>query len=263
MTRTLSLDVPCVPVDQVHARLGLADALDYPAASLGKPLTQWRMEDDDSPIFRYLYRNLRPRRHLEFGTWQGTGTLYVLEECEATVWTLNLLEGETDAEGRWVYSANRPPPPRTWWTRVSGYVRRKLTGQAPVYESLGYQTDNLGFIGRHYLERGLGNRVCQIYCDSRNWDVSNYPDGFFDSCLIDGGHQYEVVSSDTANALRLVRRGGIVLWHDFCPVPDVLAQCPAPRDVVGYVGNNLQTLKSVTSDLFWIDPSHILLGVRS
>lgn len=226
------------------------------------------MEDDDSPIFRYLYRNLRPRRHLEFGTWQGTGTLYVLEECEATVWTINLPGGEIDAEGRWVYSSNYPEPAdagrdKSMVKKVANFVRRKLLGRPPEEPSRGYQTDTVGFIGRFYLERELGNRVCQIYCDSRYWDVGNYPQGFFDSCLIDGGHHYETVECDTGNAFKLVRGGGLLLWHDFCPVPDVLAQCPAPREVVSFVRDNWEMLKAETSDLFWIDPSHILVGIRA
>ncbi|HQH70675.1 MAG TPA: hypothetical protein PK360_01215, partial [bacterium] len=92
-----------VPVQELHQKMGWPALLDYPAASLRKPLTQWKMEIDDSPIFRYLYRHFRPRRHLEFGTWQGTGVLYCLEECEATVWTLNLPRGETLPDGSPAY----------------------------------------------------------------------------------------------------------------------------------------------------------------
>ena len=61
------------------------------------------MEVDDAPILRYLYRNLKPCRHLEFGTWQDQGALYVLEEFHATVRTINFLEGETGAEQNFTY----------------------------------------------------------------------------------------------------------------------------------------------------------------
>jgi hypothetical protein len=50
--------------------------------------------------------------------------------------------------------------------------------------------------------------VAQVYTDSREWDTSHYPDGFFDSCLIDGGHTQDIVVSDTMQALRLVRSEG-------------------------------------------------------
>ena len=87
------IDVSVVSVKDLHVKLGFSTPIDYPVSSLAKPLTKWNMEIDDAPIFRYLYRNIMPLRHLEFGTWQGTGVLYCLEECDATVWTINLFEG--------------------------------------------------------------------------------------------------------------------------------------------------------------------------
>lgn len=56
-----------------------------------------------------------------------------------------------------------------------------------------HRTDAGGYIGRIYRERGLGHRVRQVYCDSRDWNTANYPADFFDSVLIDGGHQPDVV----------------------------------------------------------------------
>jgi len=260
--RHLVFDVPQVPVHELHQRLELGPPIDYPQSSLDKPLSAWRMEDDDAPILRHIYRHFRPRRHLEFGTWQGAGVRLVLEECDATVWTINLLGGELTSDGHWAYGdnwsaedvANDP-----WLNRVGPWVASVNQGQG----KLSCQTDALGFIGRYYLERNLGRRVCQIYADSREWDVSNYPDGFFDSCLIDGGHQSDIVANDTRKAFALVRAGGLVIWHDFCPVADVLEQCAAPRGVVEAIQLDWEWLRSQTSDLFWINPSHILIGVRA
>src|SRR5258705_2294619 len=94
--------IDVVPVEELHHRLRLNEPLQYPPTSLHKPFSKWKMEVDDAPILRYLYRHLRPSRHLEFGTWEGTGTCYCLEECDASVWTINLPEGER-IEGRPVY----------------------------------------------------------------------------------------------------------------------------------------------------------------
>ena len=33
--------------------------------------------------------------------------------------------------------------------------------------------------------------------------------------IVDGGHSYEVAKSDTQNALRLVRNGGVIAWDDY------------------------------------------------
>ncbi|MFB3786089.1 MAG: FkbM family methyltransferase [bacterium] len=237
-----------VPVQELHKKMGWSTPLDYPAASLRKPLIQWKMEVDDSPIFRYLYRHFRPRRHLEFGTWQGTGVLYCLEECEATVWTLNLPRGETLPDGSPAYSvpASEAPDVPAWVRPVPG----------------GYQTDSCGFIGRYYLERNLGKRVCQIYCDSREWDIANYPEGFFDSALIDGGHQEDIVANDTRKAMQLVRSGGLILWHDFCPRPEVLNAYECARGVYRAIQASRPWLQTHMKELFWIYPSWILMGIK-
>jgi predicted O-methyltransferase YrrM len=125
------------------------------------------------------------------------------------------------------------------------------------------RTDAYGQIGRKYLQAGWGKRVCQIYADSREWDTSAYPDGFFDSCLIDGGHTADIVENDTAIATRLVRPGGLVVWHDFCPEPDVLEACDSTRDVVKFIATREAELTRFFETLLWVSPSWLLFGVRN
>jgi predicted O-methyltransferase YrrM len=242
--------IDIVPVDSLHQRLGVDTPLDYPAESLRKPFVNWRMEVDDAPIFRYLYRSVRPKRHLEFGTWEGTGVCMCAEECDATVWTINLPEGETIG-GRPAYSSAPNEVP-------SGASALKRGGDGRSV----YQTDAGVFIGHRYRSAGFGHRVCQILCDSREWDTSGYPSDFFDSALIDGGHSPDVVLSDTQKALAVVRPGGLILWHDFCPDPAVF---PAMASVTGVVGSLTREWRSISrslSDAFWIRPSFILAAVR-
>jgi predicted O-methyltransferase YrrM len=247
----LVFDLPVVPVERLHERLGMEKPVVQPRSSRSKPLAEFKMELDDEPILRALYRHFAPRRHLEFGTWQGAGTVCVLEETQATVWTLNLLEGELREYGR----------PR--------YRRRVGDRRGPLARMLGMktrlykvQTDAFGAIGYLFLEKGHGHRVCQVYCDSREWDTGPYPAGFFDSCLIDGGHDREVVISDTRKALPLVRAGGLVLWHDFCPVAEVLAAVPSTVGPVEAIRDNWSFIECHMTDLFWVEPSWLLVGVR-
>ncbi len=243
-----------VPVEDIHTRLGFSERLAYPRESKRKPLKDWKMEVDDAPIFRYLYRNFRPRRHLEFGTWQGMGVLYVLEECEASVWTINLPFGESGSqENRPVYSyyADETEEITRWADKVGIDWKRE-----------NFRSDGLGFIGRFYLEKGLGNRVCQIYCDSSDWDTRGYPAGFFDSVLLDAGHSMKAVTDDTRKALSLVRSGGLVLWHDFCPDTETLLNCASPRGVIQAIEENWDWIKAQMQDIFWIKPSWILVGIK-
>ena len=108
----------------------------------------------------------------------------------------------------------------------------------------------------------MGNRVCQIYCDSRDWDATNYPADFFDSVLIDGGHQPEVVVSDTHKALQVLRPGGLIMWHDFCPLPEIRSQFASVKGVTAGIELILPELQSQFERLCWINPSWILVGIK-
>ena len=209
------------------------------------------MESDDF-LLRYLFRYFKPRRHLEFGTWEGDGVIRCLEECDATVWTLNLLEGEARSSGEWTYASDDP----------------SLADKSPNSEQLvtnhgtWVRTDAYGMIGHKYLERGLGHRVCQIYADSRRWDTTQYPDGFFDSVFVDGGHTRDIVKADTENSLRLLRPGGLLIWHDFCPLEDAADVSPAARDVAAFIEGEHSNLRRRFKPLLWGYPSWLLLGVK-
>jgi hypothetical protein len=239
-----------VPVDLLHRRLDIATPLDYPEASREKRFADWKMEVDDAPILRYLYRHVRPKRHLEFGTWEGTGVCLCLEECDATAWTINLAEGETIG-GRPAYFSTPEEVP-------AGAVPLESRSDGDMF-----QTDAGVFIGHRYRAAGFGPRVCQIYCDSREWDTSAYPAGFFDSALIDGGHTRDVVLSDTRKALDLVRPGGMILWHDFCPDPAVFSAQPAVTGVIGGLLDEWPAIRASLQDVFWIRPSFLLVGVTA
>ena len=252
------VDIPHVSVHRLHERLSFSEPLSYPASSLSKPLTEWNMEEDDAPILRYLYRNFKPHRHLEYGTWQGMGALYCLEECDATVWTINLLEGEAQSDGNWTYchvlGEHEKIP---LWSREQSFCDKQ--GNKATY----YQSDSLGFIGRKYRERKFSHRVCQIYCDSRKWDTNNYCKDYFDSALIDGGHQIGVVINDTFKALELLRPGGMIMWHDFCPNQEVLDTFQTSENVYNAITLCWSQIGQNAKDLFWIEPSYILLGIIS
>ena len=176
------MNIPTVRVEELHTKLGFQGPINYPISSLQKPLTEWKMEIDDAPIFRYIYRNFKPSRHLEFGTWQGTGTLFCLEECDATVWTINIPQGEWLPDGTPVYHAIIAEE-HSILQRIERKIRT-WTKTRRIEEKFWRSTDSFGFIGKYYLEAGLGHRVCQLYCDSKQWDIRNYPSDFFDTVLI-------------------------------------------------------------------------------
>lgn len=258
---------PSHPAQLLHERLHFPGAFVPPASNRSRALHEWRMEENDSPILRYLYRHARPRRHLEFGTWEGRGALDCLEECDATVWSINLREGETNEQGHWAYDAWLDEFATKDGANTHGESLRIVGSSLAIRTARNgrtvVRTDALGAIGRLVHERGLGHRFCQIYCDSRRWDSANLPDGFFDSTLIDGGHTADVVFSDTRHALRLVRGGGLIMWHDYCPDAKAQASCSSIRGVVQAMDQLAPTIRRYCSDWFWIEPSWLLVGVRN
>ena len=228
-----------------------------PPAAPNPGWAAWNTEVDDARILRYLYRHHQPRRHLEFGTWQGFGTCLCLESCAATVWTLNVPDGEAKADGSWAYGErvideSKSPP---------GAVTANY-GQDEAGPRTYHRTDAASYIGRLYREKQLGHRVCQVYCDSRAWDVSAFPPGFFDSVLIDGGHQTEVVLNDTRKAMPLLRPGGLMLWHDVCPDPAIIAGSTAVQGVMAAIEALRPELEQQFPLLCWIDPSYLLVGIK-
>lgn len=57
-------------------------------------------------------------------------------------------------------------------------------------------------------------KIEQIHCDSMAFDPAPY-EGQVDFCFIDASHQYSHVQRDTENALRMVKPGGTIFWHDY------------------------------------------------
>ena len=228
-----------------------------PPTAPTKALDQWRMEDDDAPIFQYLYQTHQPRRHLEFGTWQGWGASLCMESCAATVWTINLPDGESKPDGTWAYGHRV-----TDTSNIPQDIVTLHTGEDALGAIIYHRTDAGGYIGHIYREKSLGKRACQVYCDSREWDTTNYPADFFDSVLIDGGHQPEVVVSDTHKALQVLRPGGLIMWHDFCPLPEIRSQFASVTGVTAGIELMLPELLSQLARLCWINPSWILVGIK-
>lgn len=77
------------------------------------------------------------------------------------------------------------------------------------------------FIGRYYRGTDREPRIEQIFQDSREFDPEPLA-GQFDVVFVDADHSYDMVKIDTLNAYKLVKPGGIILWHDYAPKSDGL-----------------------------------------
>lgn len=244
------VDIPVINTSNLFKVLNFQKKLTESELSSHRDLKTWKMERDDAPIFRYLYRHFQPQRHIEFGTWQGSGAVYCLSETDATVWTINLPFGEKTREGEdaYGYYPDELKALNRWASKVG------------FGDNESYKTDSIGFIGRNYIDQGFGHRVNQIYCDTRDWDTRQYPSGFFDSALVDGGHLKEVVANDTRKAFSVLRPGGLLMWHDFCP--PIWKDFDVTQGVMTAILDEWDWISAQTSHLFWIEPSWILVGIK-
>ena len=196
----------------------------------------WTMEGHDSLILGEFYRVLRPERHLEFGTWRGFGVCLCLDNSPNTlVTTLNLPDGEFTAHGNPAY---------------------------PLTEHPNKPSDAGQDIGILYKEAGYSSQVDQVLIDSTEWTPGPEHEGF-DTALIDGGHEASVVINDTLKALKAVRPGGYIFWHDFAPVASVLREQPSATGVCEGVLDSLELLYQRLDRLFWIRPSFLLVGRKA
>jgi predicted O-methyltransferase YrrM len=65
-----------------------------------------------------------------------------------------------------------------------------------------------------YSNTPVEHKITQLFGDSKIFDPSPYENSM-DLIFIDGSHAASYVMSDTSKALRMLKPGGIILWHDY------------------------------------------------
>jgi hypothetical protein len=77
-----------------------------------------------------------------------------------------------------------------------------------------------GLVGSQYRGEPESARIVQCWGDSTKSDWAAFG-GPFDLILIDGCHDYPFVRSDSLNAVKHIRPGGTIFWHDYGQCVDV------------------------------------------
>jgi predicted O-methyltransferase YrrM len=131
----------------------------------------------------------KARRIFEFGTCTGKNTYLVSRNSPpyASITTISLAPVQTGD-----------------YTREEGDNRRNI--KAALRESR----------LTHFLYNGtpVEPKVKQLFGDSKAFDETP----FLNSCdliFVDGSHAYSYVLSDSQKALRMLKPGGVILWHDY------------------------------------------------
>jgi len=69
-------------------------------------------------------------------------------------------------------------------------------------------------VGTKFRGAAVELRIKQLFGNSLEFDFSPY-ERSMDLVFVDAGHDYPHGFADSRTALRLVRPGGVILWHDF------------------------------------------------
>jgi predicted O-methyltransferase YrrM len=91
--------------------------------------------------------------------------------------------------------------------------------------------------GRDFDGADVQPKITQLLGDSTQFDFEPYASAV-DLVFVDGGHTYDIASSDTRAARMMCRPGGVIMWHDWGNYGDyhdvmraVLDQLPASEVV--------------------------------
>ncbi len=138
----------------------------------------------------------RAKRIFEFGTCTGRTTYHLARNSadDAVVTTLTL-----PPDGKKQYSVEKGDDPMA----VSCALK---------------ESENLSFF---YSGTKVESKVKQLFADSKSLDETPYVNSC-DLIFVDGSHAYSYVKSDSEKALRMIKPGGIILWHDYHMVRSVL-----------------------------------------
>lgn len=141
----------------------------------------WNTKLHEEILLSLAVQALKPRQVFEIGTFDGGTTRRLAEAAppDATVWTIDLAEAEFNAT------------------------------QGPE----GFSGDRVGEV---YRQSTAADRVKQLRGNSTTYDFSAYF-GQIDFAFVDAAHDYPHGLVDSRTALKLVKPGGIIVWHDFEP----------------------------------------------
>jgi hypothetical protein len=172
----------------------------------------WRWGDLDREAGLIFLCSLAALGHtpvVEFGTFRGRTTYNLALNCDGDIYTIDLgsasdvgvRSGAADRRGG--RSLNRALSLREVVAqRMSGMLDRIKLGKYTTGEVFLNAPDEI----RRRIHQRLG--------DSRSLDLSDLY-GKAGMVIVDGGHTYDVCTSDSQNAFKLIRSGGVVVWDDY------------------------------------------------
>ena len=148
-----------------------------------------------------LIKLLKPRKIFEFGTFLGysTGLLVENSSDDCQIYSLDLGDSHVGAQP------------------LGAFAQSDVRSDGDINDE--YLRGAQGARGPHYttaLSAADRSRLTLLQQDSRRFDPSAHGlEGSVDLVFVDGGHDTETVTIDTANARRMIGDSGVIVWHDF------------------------------------------------
>lgn len=126
-----------------------------------------------------------------------------------TILEIGTFDGKTTA----IFALNSPPE-----CKIHTLDLEMLDGHCILKEDEKYVQSPLKAI-KHYDTLLEKTKIREHKGNSLTYPFENFiqKDTFCDLIFIDGGHSYNVVKNDTEKALKVLAKGGIILWHDYDP----------------------------------------------
>lgn len=149
------------------------------------------LDNNEALILCALAKHLKAKKIVEIGTFKGNTALNLAVNT---------------APDALIYTVDMPPD----W---GGKMEIKVPG-------LKVNVSDGSRIGSHFHNSEYAGKIIQIFSDSASLDWGRFPLPL-DLVFIDGCHDYAYVQKDTDNALRSLRPGGLIVWHDYGMYDDV------------------------------------------
>jgi hypothetical protein len=117
--------------------------------------------------------------------------------------TAYLIAKNGNADSR-VYTLTLPPE------EIKNYDKTILDDGIATHNAISESS----FTKFFYSGTEVEHKINQIFCDSKNFDEKKYLN-FFDLIFIDGSHAYSYIKSDTEKCMKMIKKGGTIIWHDY------------------------------------------------
>lgn len=182
-------------IEAAHPDANVMFSVSIPSSAIGG------MTLLESSILVSLAKLTGARSFFEFGTYMGATSVLLASNTslDAHITTLDLPPNEIDA--------NAP----------DGETASLILHNDTANDN--YLRQQFAEKGAFYIDRAdtsVQSKIRRLHLDSRKLDPKTQQlAGKFDFIFIDGGHDYETVSIDTANALAMAKPDSVILWHDY------------------------------------------------